>query len=258
MTTLSGPREAQLLEAVDLLLDARRTGNPIQDLPPALAPTTEVEAFWIQGQLSESFGSVGGWKIGAATADATPAFAPMPMAWMAPGGSIIKGHTSRYRGLEAEVAFLLGENLPPRATPYTRNEVIAAIASCHPAIEVLESALLDPGVVSPLTKTADLQINGGFIYGPPCPEWRMVDFTQEQVVLAIDGSVRVERTGSNTAGDLLRLIPYLANEGAARTGGLRAGQWITTGSWTGNTLASAGSSVDVHFSTIGRVTTRFE
>ena len=69
--------------------------------------------------------------------------------------------------------------------------------------------------------------------------------------------MRVERTGSNTSGDLLKLLPWLANEGAARTGGLRAGQWITTGSWTGNTLASAGSSVDVTFSTAGSVSFHF-
>jgi 2-keto-4-pentenoate hydratase len=69
--------------------------------------------------------------------------------------------------------------------------------------------------------------------------------------------IRVERTGSNTSGDLLKLLPWLANEGAARTGGLRAGQWITTGSWTGNTQATSGSSVEVLFSTAGRVDLRF-
>jgi 2-keto-4-pentenoate hydratase len=69
--------------------------------------------------------------------------------------------------------------------------------------------------------------------------------------------VRVERTGSNTSGDLLRLLPYLANEGAVRTGGLRRGQWITTGSWTGNTLGFAGSVVDVEFSTAGNASLRF-
>jgi 2-keto-4-pentenoate hydratase len=76
-------------------------------------------------------------------------------------------------------------------------------------------------------------------------------------MLAVDGIIRVERTGSNTSGDLLKLIPWLANEGATRTGGLRKGQWITTGSWTGNTLASAGSTVSVDFTTAGHVDLRF-
>jgi 2-keto-4-pentenoate hydratase len=50
---------------------------------------------------------------------------------------------------------------------------------------------------------------------------------------------------------------YLANEGAARVGGLKRGNWITTGSWTGNTFASAGSQVNVRFSTAGSVSLRF-
>jgi 2-keto-4-pentenoate hydratase len=53
------------------------------------------------------------------------------------------------------------------------------------------------------------------------------------------------------------MLPYLANEGAARTGGLRAGQWITTGSWTGNTPAGAGSHAEACFAHAGCVTLRF-
>jgi 2-keto-4-pentenoate hydratase len=104
---------------------------------------------------------------------------------------------------------------------------------------------------------ADLQIHGGFIYGAAVANWQSIDFSKERVMLAVDGVVRVERTGSNTSGDLLRLLPWLANEGAARTGGLRKGQWITTGSWTGYTLASSRCPVEVNFSTAGRVDLRF-
>ena len=126
------------------------------------------------------------------------------------------------------------------------------MASCHPAIEVLESAFTDTAQASRLAMLADLQMHGGFVYGPPFAGWRSVDFSTERVLLAIDGVVRVERTGSNTSGDLLKLLPWLANEGAARTGGLRTGQWITTGSWTGNTLGASGATVSVSFSTVGR------
>ena len=254
---LTGAREAELLEAVNLLLDARRTSTPIADLPPGLQPASLDEALFIQRTMAESYGEVGGWKIGASSADAIPGFAPMPSAWIAPGGAELLGRTHLYRGVEAEVAFLLGQDLPARKAAYAQDEVFAAIASCHPALEVLESAYLDFEQVALLNQTADLQNNGGFVFGPAYQNWRSLDFTREQVSLAIDGSIRVERTGSNPSGNLLRLLPYLANEGSARTGGLRAGQWITTGSWTGNTKAGAGSSVDVQFSTLGRVTVRF-
>ena len=100
-------------------------------------------------------------------------------------------------------------------------------------------------------------MHGGFVYGPAFADWKSIDFLKEPVVLVIDGTVRVEATGSNTSGDLLRLLPYLANEGAARTGGLKAGQWITTGNWTGVTFAQPGAQVEAQFAHLGRVRLQF-
>jgi 2-keto-4-pentenoate hydratase len=254
---MTGAEERQLLIATDMLLDARRTNTPIADLPVDVRPTSLDEAYFVQDRLAWAYDDIGGWKVGAPSADATPVFAPMPLAWMSCGGCELRGMTHRFRGLEAEIAFLIGEDLPPRETAYSREEVVAAIASCHPAIEVIESGLLDPLQASRLSMIADLQIHGGFVYGEAVPDWQRIDFSQEHVSLAVDGSVRVEQTGSNTSGDLMRLLPWLANDGAARTGGLKKGQWVTTGSWTGLTQASAGSSVDVTFSNAGRVTLRF-
>ena len=255
---MTGVREAQLIEAANLLLDARRNLNPIVELPVELQPMTLDEAYFVQDTISVAYGAIGGWKIGAPTPEATPSFAPMAKIWMRPSGAELGAATHRYRGLEAEIAFLLGEDLPVRATPYTRDEVIAAIASCHPVIEELESGLVDPVAAMKLSMVGDMQMHGGLIYGPAVADWKSIDFTKEEVSIAIDGMVRLERTGSNTSGDFLRLLPYLANEGSVRTGGLKAGQWITTGSWTGNIQASAGTTVDVRFGTAGHVGLRFE
>lgn len=253
---MTGFRESQLMELGEQLLDARRTMTPIDDVAYELRPTSQDEVSFVQDRLREAYGEVGGWKVGAASSEAIPTAAPLPLTMIVGNGAYREG---RLRGLEAEVAFVLGSDLPKRATPYTNEEVYAAVAGCHPAIEILESALTDPTRPEvKMTMLADLQMHGGLILGPECALWRTVDFTRENVTLAIDGVIRVEKMGSNTSGDLLRLLPWLANEGAARTGGLRAGQWITTGSWTGNTLARSGSSVDVHFSTIGRVSGRFQ
>ena len=255
---MTGPRENILLQTVDTLLDARRSNNPIADLPADLIPSDIPEVSFVQDAVAAAFGPIGGWKIGAPTAEATPLFAPMPAAWIAASGSILSGPRWRYRGLEAEIAFLVGHDLPPRTQPYSREEALAAMASCHPAIEVLESAFIDPTQATKFASLADLQMHGGFIYGPAFENWHTADFNTEAVTLSVDGMLRVERTGSNTSGDLLKLIPWLANHGAARTGGLKAGQWITTGSWTGNTLATATSTVDVRFHTAGNVDLRYE
>lgn len=254
---MTGLREAQLIEAANVLLDARRTMTPIVDLPVELQPTTLDEAYFVQDNIIVAYGEIGGWKIGAPSPDALPSTAPMPKAWIRPAGCVLSAASHRYRGLESEIAFLLGEDLPVRAIPYTREEVLAAVASCHPVIEELESGLIDPKI-NKMSKDADLQMNGGLIYGPAFADWRSCDFTQEKVTLAIDGVVRVERTGSNTSGDFLKLVVWMANEGSVRTGGLKAGQWITTGSWTGNIQAVAGASVNLQFSTAGRVELRFE
>lgn len=245
------------MNAADMLLDSRRTNTPIKDLPRDVRPTTLEEAYFVQDRLAWAYNDIGGWKVGAPTPDATPMYAPMPLNWMSCTGCEMRGITHRLRGIEAEIAFLIGKDLPPRDTPYTREEVIAAIESCHPAIEVIESAFIDPLQTDRLSMIADLQMHGGFVFGDAVPNWQTLDFTQEHVTLAIDGAVRVERTGSNTSGDLLRLLPWLANEGASRTGGLKKGDWITTGSWTGLELACAGASVDATFSNAGKAQLRF-
>ncbi len=250
-------RQHLLMKTVGLLLEARRSRQPIDALPAELTPADLAEVYFVQDGVAASFGETGGWKIGAPNAEDTPTFAPMPLAWMAPSDAVLTGDHWRYRGLEAEVAFLVGQDLPPRSVPYTRGEALAAMASCHPAIEVLETAFSHPAAVPREAMLADLQLHGGFLYGPAFAGWRDLDFNAESVCLAVDGVIRVERRGSNTCGDLLKLLPFLANEGSARTGGLRKGQWITTGSWTGNTPADSTSTVMAEFSTVGRVDLRF-
>ena len=254
---MTGSREQQMIEAANLLLDARRTHNPIADLPLELQPTSIEEVARVNDEMALAYEDIGGWKVGAPTPDAVPFFAPMPRAWMASSGAILSGPTYRYRVLESEVAFLIGKDLPPRETPYTREEVIAAIASCHPAIEELESGLIDPKAANRFSALADLQMHGGFIHGPACANWQTIDFSQEPVTLTIDGEVKSEGVGTNKAGDIMRLLVYLANDGAERTGGLKAGQYITTGSWTGNIPAPAGSQAEARFGNAGRVTLRF-
>jgi len=260
---IASTREADLRSLAELYLEARRTAQPLTKVADELLPTSPEEAVFVQDTMAatlEPRGSIPAraWKIGAPAPDATPGFGPMIAAWIAPSGSLIGEPRHRLRGLEAEVAFLLGKPLPPRATPYTREEVIASIASCHPAIEELESAFPVPAQAPKLATLADLGVHGGFIYGPAVEHWQQIDFAKESVTLSTNGIVRVSRTASNSAGtDLLRMLVYLANEGAARTGGLEEGSWITTGSWTGNTFATAGQTVDVCFTTVGKVSMRF-
>ena len=105
----------------------------------------------------------------------------MPAAWIAPAGSTLPGRLPRI--LEAEIAFLVGTDLPPRplgdrpAALHARRSAVAAMASCHPVIEVLETAFTDPTKfrqappVPPTSSSTD-----GFIYGPAVPNWQSIDW----------------------------------------------------------------------------------
>jgi 2-keto-4-pentenoate hydratase len=258
VTSLSGVDKDRLHEASEMLLEARRSERPIDDLPPTLRPKTLEEAYFVQDLILQALGRAGGWKVGAPGPEATPLCAPMPLITFAQSGARIARQFRRLRGVEGEIAFLIGRDLPPRSAPYTRQEEVDAIASCHPAIELLESALRDPDSADRLTAIADLQTNGGFVAGAAVAGWQDFDFADESAQMNVDGFVRVEN-GKNSAGsDLLRLVVWLANEAQNRTGGLRAGQWITTGSWTGKILAESGSVAVARFPHFGEVSVTFE
>ncbi len=247
------------VETAGVLLHARETCRPIADLDPALQPATLQEAYAIQNAMASRLGPVGGWKVGAPRPDAVPMYGPMPQRLgFIRSGEEMPGAASRLRGIEAEIGFLLRKDLPLREERYSREEILEAIASAHPVIEVLESAFIVPDEASHLAMVADLQMNGGFVHGPALRDWQSIDKENEHLEIVIDGVVRWDAVGKNTNGpDLLRLVEYLVNEGQFRTGGLQAGQWITTGSWMGKLLAHGRSSVDVRFANFGSVAFSF-
>jgi len=268
---ISASRAADLKQVAKELAAARTSGVLMDDLGGTLRVLSMAEAYYVHREMVQRegpdsgagyLGPVGGWKVGAPTADATPAFAPMPLRWInrsatKPGEmAVIERH--RYRAVEAEIAFYVGVSLPPRGTNYSREEIVAAMASCHPAIELLEAPFPDPDAVEKFSQVADLQSNGGFVPGPKVDGWQQIDFAKEGVQVIVDGAVEVERVASNSAGtDLLRLVEWLVNVGSVGYGGVKAGDWITTGSWTGKTQCALGAVVEVRFSTAGSVKMKF-
>ena len=240
-------------EAAALLRAARQgTTAALADLPAALRPADQAGAYAIQQAAAEGV-AIGGWKVGAAGPDKPCFCAPMPAAGLA--ASPARLPRGRLRFIEAEVAFRIAHDLPPRATPYTRAEIIAALATAHPAIEVLESAFADPDAVAPATNLADSVAHGGFVHGPGRADWQGLDFATMTVTQTVDGAT-IARTG-NPAGDMIRLVEWLANEGSRWAGGLRAGQFVTCGSWTGKTPAAAGGQARVSFPGLGEAAVGF-
>lgn len=234
-------------ETAALLLTAwADPSQKLSGLPPALIPTNAAEAYAVQQQVSAGLGAIGGWKVGAPGPDAPPACAPLPATGIVPSPARLSSTRFLLRGIEAEIAFRMGANLPPRDTPYTRTEIITAIAECVPAIEVLESRFTDPTSLDPWTTLADSSVHGGFVYGRPIANWQGIDFAHESVRVVIDGA-EIKTSTANPAGDMIRLVQWLADTGTRWAGGLRAGQYVTCGSWTGKDFAGPASHAQIKF-----------
>ena len=242
-------------EAAALLLAVRRREQARLDgLPEVLVPRSDAEAYAIQRAVSAELGAIGGWKVGSPTPTATQfTCAPIPADAIFDGTVTIEGSD---RVVEAEIAVRIGHDLPPRDRPYTPAEIEAAIGSAHPAIEVLQTRFADLDAAGPLSGLADSSSNHSLVLGPAITEWQDVDLDTETVRLLADGAEVKQATG-NPGGEMLRLVAWLANEGARWAGGLRAGQVVTTGSWTGKDTVPAGVDVAAQFGRCGAATVRF-
>jgi 2-keto-4-pentenoate hydratase len=240
---------------VERLLEARRGGTVIPVSPEA-APHSEAAAYAVQRAVARSLGPIGGWKVGAAGPEATPSAAPLPAAGILSAPAALPAAYSD-RLVEAEIAFRLGADLPPRAAPYTRAEVLAAIASCHPVVEVVQWRIQDWRPAPANLKLADHSGHGALVVGEARPDWDAIDFATLAVSQAIEGQPPKHGTG-NPAGDMIRLIAWLADEGAVWAGGLKAWQIVTCGSWTGITEAAADAAVTVTFAGFSPVVLRFQ
>jgi 2-keto-4-pentenoate hydratase len=244
-------------EAAALLTAARAPGaTKLAGLPAPLRPADRAAAYAIQRRVAAGYEGIGGWKVGAAGPTAPPQCGAMRARGVVAGPARLAAAAHTLRGIEAEVAFRIGHDLPPRPLPYDRAAVIAAIASAHPAIEVLESAYADPDGIDPFSSLADTQSHGGFVYGAPVPDWQGIDFGRETVEQYVDGALQMAHTG-NPAGDMIRLVVWLANEGSHWAGGLKAGQFVTCGSWTGKSTVGPAATVRVVFPSLGEVTVSY-
>ncbi|SFP63769.1 2-keto-4-pentenoate hydratase [Variovorax sp. OK605] len=233
-----------LTEAAQALRRARREGRRV--LSSLLQPRDLDTAYAIQDATLAALGPAGGWKVGAGAPGMEPRCAPLPAEGLVPGGALLHGTGWHLRGIEAEVAFRLGADLPPRTAPYTRDEVAGAIASVLPVIEVAETRLADWLDASPAALLADLLCHGGLVLGESMPfEKAWLDLAQTEVVLHFDEQVVAHTVGEHPHPDVGALLVWLANRGAARGEGLRAGQVVTTGSCTGMLFASQGTRVRV-------------
>ena len=239
--------------AAELLLAARENGRRLVALPDDARPRTVADAYAIQDAVASKLGVIGGWKVGAKSASAEPTCAPLPAPLILLSPQRFAAGRFADNGVEAELAFTLSHDLPPRPQPYCVADVAEAVATMHPAIEIVNSRFVDLRAMDVLSLLADFQSNGALVVGNGVALPHAFESSTQQVTLDIDGVRVVESRASNPAGDVLRLLAWLANHAVVRNGGLRRGDVVTTGSWTGMRFVAPGTRVEAVFAGIGGV-----
>lgn len=225
-------------------------------LPPHWLPADVHAAYALQDAWIRQAGAVGGWKVGGATAP-EPNCAPVPARVLVEAPAALDWDIAPDTEFECEIAFTFARDLPARAQPYTQDEVAAAIGATRPSVELLAPRFAEPQTAGErLAVLADGLGCGALLLGTPMAGFQEVDCAAQPVQVLADGAVVLERTGGNAARRLLPLVCWLANHLAQRGQALRAGQTVTTGSWTGQRPWGATRELRVAFAGIGEVLVR--
>lgn len=235
-----------------LLVHARRTSQPMV-VPEKTAIKTDVVAYRVQDKVFAKLwpgAYPAAWKAGGPSDKVEPTAAPIAPENLLASPARVSAAAIALIGVEGEVAFRLAKDLPPRAKAWSNEEVAAAIGEAVVAIEVCATRIAKWKTAPGSWQLADFQNNGALVVGSGTREWRGIDFTKQVMEIRI-GARSVKATGSHSFGNPFRLLPWLAAHCAKRTGGLRKGDVVTTGAWTGLEPAKAGDEVVVRFPGIG-------
>lgn len=244
--------EARIHRAADVLLAARRDHHWLAALPENARPHTLDEAWAVQDRIAAALGGHAAWKVGGPDATAEPGASPLPRSLMHASPARLLASDFHFVGIEGEIGFRFGRDLPPRAAPYSRDEALAAVASVHPIIEIVDSRYERFRERSALEQAADSANHGALVVGPAAPGVSAsIDQTFVHAQIFVDGGLRVDKTGGNTAVDVQRLLTWLANHCAKRGTPLRAGDVVTSGSCTGLLEVTRGVRVEARIGGVG-------
>lgn len=257
--------DRDLEEASDALWQHWQQGTCIDSLPAAIRPSTRAAGYAVQARLeARSTAPLFGWKI-AATSKAGQAHISVhgPLAGrllaerVFPNGAEIPFGANHMRVAEAEFAFRMAADLPSRTKAFGVDDVLDAVASLHPAIELPDSRYHDFTKVGEAQLIADNACAHYFVLGEAAPDtWRSLDLAEHVVTARIVGAPDRQGKGANVLGDPRAALTWLVNELSDLGITLNAGQVVTTGTCVMPLPIEPGDRVIADFGVLGRVEAR--
>jgi len=247
------------------LWQARMDGSLI-DTSTVDLPSDETAAYDVQAAITELQGKPPvGFKVGAtskaaqnALGFAQPFIGPLLNRFSRKSGDQVPVAACHKPLLEAEVVVGLAQDLPPRSSAYTTDEVERAVGWISPGIEVCATRFDMELAGNGLLLIADSGINMDFVLGDPVSEWGDVDLSEHPATLSVNGEKVAEgHSGMSVFGHPFGVVGWLATHPSLSTRGLKAGDIVTTGTCTGMTPAKAGDEAQADFGALGQVTARF-
>jgi 2-keto-4-pentenoate hydratase len=242
--------------------------SKLDALPAGDRPENRAEGYGVQAAVARLSGQrVVGWKI-AATSQAGqkhigvdgPLAAPLLASRVVQDSAAVPAFSMEGNVMnvaEAEFAFRFGTSLPPRSTPYSTDEVLAAVATLHPAIEIPDSRYREFAKAGAPQLIADLACACWFVLGPATSaEWRSRDLVTHEVTARINEQIVGRGTGANVLGDPRIALTWIVNELSTFAGGIAAGQFVTTGTCVVPPAVARGDLFSADFGALGSVQAR--
>jgi 2-keto-4-pentenoate hydratase len=250
----------QIEEAARILWSNWAASTRIEALPEACRPQSREEGYAVQAAVAEKAGQrTIGWKIAATSAGGQkhigvsgPLAGRLLTKRVFFDGSAIPLGNSIMRAAEAEFCFRLGADLPPRAAPYSMEEVMAAVDKCHPSIETPDSRYEDFVTAGAPQLIADTACACWLAIGPAFPDdWRKLDLARHTVDMFVDGKHTASGSGGAVLGDPRLALTWIANELSQYSDGLRAGDYVTTGTCFAPVSIKTGDTLTADYGELG-------
>jgi 2-oxo-3-hexenedioate decarboxylase/2-keto-4-pentenoate hydratase len=161
-------------------------------------------------------------------------------------------------GVECEIVVRLSSDLPPTDAPYARASVAAAVDACMAGMEIVDDRYVDYRSLDTPTLIADDFFDAGVVLGDPVANWRNLDLPALTGVTRINGVEVGRGRGADVMGHPFEALAWLANNLAARGRGLKAGEFVFTGSVVETKWVNRGDRVEMEIEGLGRVDALFE
>ena len=252
--------------ASDILWNLWNGCQRIGMLPTLYRPKTRIDGYSIQALLEQrSIAPLFGWKI-AATSSAGQSHIGVdgPLAGRLiserahDDGAYISLGNSLMRVAEPEFAFRIAYTLPPRDQVYDMKEVMGAVESLHPAIEIPDSRYENFTTAGEAQHIADNACAHEFVLGPPAPvSWREIPLDVHLLQIKVGLSSSVKGIGRNVLGDPRIALTWLVNELSGLGLSLEERQIVTTGTAATPSAINPGDKVCADFGCLGSVTANF-